>query len=570
MDVVVSIAFLLGLGSLLAFIVLWLLAKVKHSDKLKSRGHLLLVAALTLLVSSLLISFIYDMVPPDIETFETTVGYGESIPITELAEATDDRDGAVSVSITGVIPDTASVSSDSTSVSFDAPGDYTVTLSASDDHNNESTAQTVVHVVDLTAPVFTEISDSIEIEYGTTVGLSSLDRGDATIFAVAEDEVSETSIYISGVVPGSSHSGDSYSLDSSTVCFLLPGQYTVLVAAEDGSGNITTANVPVLVNDSVAPVFTDLADNLEVNYGETLSISDDSNEENALYAVAEDEVSDVTLSITDVQTASGETADDYTLSAESVCFSTPGSYTVTITAADDYGNASTATIAVKVVDAVAPELSGVQTEYYLADTESAPDYLSGVTATDEIDGDITDSIVLDALNVSYGVPGEYTITYHVSDAAGNKAEKSAAVTIKDTTPPVITLSTASLSLTAGDDAPDYSSLVSASDTTDGDLTTSVSVDDSAVDYSTPGTYEVTYTVSDSSGNASTKSATVTVKSKTTVIESTGSSSSETVYITDTGSKYHRDGCRYLSKSKHAISKSTAIAQGYEPCKVCKP
>ncbi len=355
MDVVISIAFLLGLGSLLAFIVLWLLAKVKHSDKLKSRGHLLLVAALTLLVSSLLISFIYDMVPPDIETFETTVGYGESIPITELAEATDDRDGAVSVSITGIIPDTASVSSDSTSVSFDAPGDYTVTVCASDDHNKESTAQTGVHVVDRTAPVFTEISDSIEIEYGTTVGLSSLDRGDAIIFAVAEDEVSETSIYISGVVPSSSHSGDSYSLDSSTVCFLLPGQYTVLVAAEDGSGNITTANVSVLVNDSVAPVFTDLADSLEVNYGETLSISDDSNEENALYAVAEDEVSDVTLSITDVQTASGEAADGCTLSTESVCFSTPGSYTVTIAAIDDYGNASTATIAVKVVDAVAPE-----------------------------------------------------------------------------------------------------------------------------------------------------------------------------------------------------------------------
>lgn len=46
--------------------------------------------------------------------------------------------------------------------------------------------------------------------------------------------------------------------------------------------------------------------------------------------------------------------------------------------------------------------------------------------------------------------------------------------------------------------------------------------------------------------------------------------SYTVYITDTGEKYHRSGCRYLSKSKYAISRDDARAQGYTPCKVCKP
>lgn len=46
--------------------------------------------------------------------------------------------------------------------------------------------------------------------------------------------------------------------------------------------------------------------------------------------------------------------------------------------------------------------------------------------------------------------------------------------------------------------------------------------------------------------------------------------SETVYITDTGSKYHRSGCRYLSRSSHSISRSDAKAQGYTPCSVCRP
>lgn len=44
----------------------------------------------------------------------------------------------------------------------------------------------------------------------------------------------------------------------------------------------------------------------------------------------------------------------------------------------------------------------------------------------------------------------------------------------------------------------------------------------------------------------------------------------TVYITNTGSKYHCSGCRYLSKSSHAISLSSAVNNGYEPCSVCNP
>lgn len=46
--------------------------------------------------------------------------------------------------------------------------------------------------------------------------------------------------------------------------------------------------------------------------------------------------------------------------------------------------------------------------------------------------------------------------------------------------------------------------------------------------------------------------------------------SRTVYITDTGSKYHRSGCRYLSKSKIATSLDSALDRNYSACSVCKP
>jgi hypothetical protein len=44
----------------------------------------------------------------------------------------------------------------------------------------------------------------------------------------------------------------------------------------------------------------------------------------------------------------------------------------------------------------------------------------------------------------------------------------------------------------------------------------------------------------------------------------------TVYVTRTGAKYHRSGCRYLSKSKIPMSLSSAKAAGYGPCSVCNP
>jgi micrococcal nuclease len=44
---------------------------------------------------------------------------------------------------------------------------------------------------------------------------------------------------------------------------------------------------------------------------------------------------------------------------------------------------------------------------------------------------------------------------------------------------------------------------------------------------------------------------------------------EIVYVTRTGSKYHRAGCRYLSKSMIPMALKEA-AQRYGPCSVCRP
>lgn len=45
----------------------------------------------------------------------------------------------------------------------------------------------------------------------------------------------------------------------------------------------------------------------------------------------------------------------------------------------------------------------------------------GAIASDSIDGDLTTSIVIDATSIDPATPGDYTVTYNVTDAAGNAA-----------------------------------------------------------------------------------------------------------------------------------------------------
>lgn len=49
---------------------------------------------------------------------------------------------------------------------------------------------------------------------------------------------------------------------------------------------------------------------------------------------------------------------------------------------------------------------------------------------------------------------------------------------------------------------------------------------------------------------------------------TSQEQSVTVYVTDSGTKYHRWGCQYLWGSGNSISLEDAEARGYTPCSKC--
>jgi hypothetical protein len=180
---------------------------------------------------------------------------------------------------------------------------------------------------------------------------------------------------------------------------------------------------------------------------------------------------------------------------------TVGTYTVTYNVSDAAGNAAvqvsrTVNITPDVTIPVISLLGDATISLELGSTYTD----AGVTAVDNIDGDITSSIVM-VNPVDGNSVGTYTVTYNVNDAAGNAAvQVSRTVNITpDVTIPVITLiGDAEVSLELGSTYTDAG--VTAVDNIDGDITSSI-VTVNPVDANTVGTYTVTYNVSDAAGNA---------------------------------------------------------------------
>ncbi|MFL0801971.1 MAG: DUF5011 domain-containing protein [Agarilytica sp.] len=144
----------------------------------------------------------------------------------------------------------------------------------------------------------------------------------------------------------------------------------------------------------------------------------------------------------------------------------------------------------------------------------------GATATDDVDGDITANITISG-SADTSTVGSYTLTYNVSDAAGNIATpliRTINVTPDDTAPVITLNGDVVMDVTIDSVFIDPGAI--ATDNVDGDISASIQVT-GTVDTSTSGTYMVYYDVSDAAGNAAAQvTRTVNVVEGAACVEST--------------------------------------------------
>ncbi|MCR4588311.1 MAG: DUF5011 domain-containing protein [Lachnospiraceae bacterium] len=144
-----------------------------------------------------------------------------------------------------------------------------------------------------------------------------------------------------------------------------------------------------------------------------------------------------------VQDLTGYTTSDYTVESfvvsaedatditfrfqEDIDLTKEGTQNATVIATDEGGNETTGEVSVTLVpDKEAPVITGVKDRTIYTGEGIA--YRSGVTVTDNCDGDIALSI--DTSGVSLNDPGTYTVTYSATDRAGNTTSQTANITVK--------------------------------------------------------------------------------------------------------------------------------------------
>ena len=339
------------------------------------------------------------------------------------------------------------------SVNENAPGAYVLTYDFTDAAGNAADQVTrTVTVQDTTKPVITLTGDAAVTHEAATsytdAGATWTDTLDGNGTLVAVGSVNEN----------------------------LPGAYVLTYDVTDAAGNAADqVTRTVTVVDTTRPVIT-LTGDASVTHEAATSYSD------------------AGATWSDTLDGNGTI-----VAVGAVNENLPGAYVLTYDVTDAAGNtADQVRRTVTVVDTTKPVIT--LTGDAAVTHEAATSYSDGgATWTDTLDGNGS----LDTNGtVNPLLPGVYSLAFGVADAAGNAAsEVTRAVTVVDTTNPVITLEgNATIRHRVWRSYLDPGAL--ASDTLDGNLTNKISTTN-PVDASVPGTYEVSYAVSDAAGNAAT-------------------------------------------------------------------
>ncbi|WP_010623024.1 bacterial Ig-like domain-containing protein, partial [Paucilactobacillus suebicus] len=321
----------------------------------------------------------------------------------------------------------------------------------------------------------TSIQTAINVKDSTLIAGPDTTWEAADNFVSAKDE-NGNALSISGVTV------------TGTVNTNVPGTYQVTYSYTDSEGNVTSEVATITVVASQASV---TAKDTTLVAGPSTSWTAADN-----FVSATDENGDP-VDLSDV-TVTG-----------TVDTTVPGTYQVTYSYTDVQGNVETDTANVTVVASEAAVKTTNTTVIAGPDTPAWTAADNFTSATDENGNPLTLSDVTVTGTADTTTPGTYDVTYSYTDDAGNLVSSTATITVVASKAAVNTKNT---TLVAGPSTSWSSAdnFVSATDALGNAVGLSDVTVTGTVDPTTPGTYDVTYSYTDSVGNVVSKTATVTV------------------------------------------------------------
>ncbi|WP_299880391.1 choice-of-anchor U domain-containing protein [uncultured Cocleimonas sp.] len=217
-----------------------------------------------------------------------------------------------------------------------------------------------------------------------------------------------------------------------------------------------------------------------------------------------------------------------------------GTTPITWTVTDGIGNISTTIQSVTVVDTLAPVITLLPQQIItLEATANQTPVTISATVTDAVSSGLT---AIPSTTGPFPV-GTTIVTWSVTDGANNTSTAMQTVTIADTTPPVITLNGSStVSLDFGGAFTDDGAI--ASDIVDGDLTSSIIP--SGTVGTAPGSYILTYSVTDNANNTSSVTRTVIIGAVRTFSSLLPSGETGTLTFTSTNVE---SGCTFNTSNQ---------------------
>ncbi|MDE4585926.1 putative Ig domain-containing protein [Staphylococcus epidermidis] len=300
-------------------------------------------------------------------------------------------------------------------------GSYTVTVTTTDESGNSETTTFTIDVEDTTKPTVESVADQkqevnteiepIKIEATDNSGQGVTNKVDGLPAGVTFDEATNT---ISGT--------------PSEV-----GSYDIKVTTTDESGNSETTTFTIDVEDTTKPTVEDIADQTQEVNTEITPIKIEATDNSG---------QTVTNKVDGLP--DGVTFDE----ATNTISGTPsevGSYTVTVTTTDESGNSETTTFTIDVKDTTKPTVESVADQTQEVNTEITPINIeatdnSGQAVTNKVDG-LPDGVTFDeATNTISGTPsevGSYTVTVTTTDESGNSETTTFTIDVKDTTKPTV-------------------------------------------------------------------------------------------------------------------------------------